>query len=341
MTDDEAVIALEAILQATKTVQSEQKVIGDWESKIKWLNKVLAETWANRGAYPGIGSVLEYLAMFKGTIYQYEVLQEVAKKGKDPLKHLLEILEGKKPAEKKFKKDLESTSKEWLELPESRKKLLTTLCLFGLTQDQVERISNPNLRKNAGIVATTEEIIENPYVLSEQDLGGKDSAPVGFEQIDNGMIPPPEIAKAWATHPSISPNDKRRVRALLTDVLRSAAQSGDTLLSIDDALTRVSKRIADERKCNPDPELIIQQKDFYQKAINFDPESENPYFALPSLRRMEIEIANQINELLASHPKPPSQVDWQTKLERELGKAGETHLDAEVEKEPRKKKQKP
>jgi len=343
MSDDKAVIALETILQATKRAQSEKKVLEDWDSKIKWLNKVLAETWANRGAYPGTGSVLEYLGMSKGTIYQYEVLQAVLKKDRDPLKHLLAILEKKKPAETKFKKDLETASREWLELPESRKTLLTTLCLFDLTKEQVERVSNPKLRKDAQILvkdelAKDEEIVENPYLICEQDIGGKDSASISFEQIDNGMIPQPDAAKTWKNHEGISPHDRRRVRALLVDVLKSAAKSGDTLLSFDDALTRISNRLPDERKCNPDPELIMHQSKFYQEAVSFDPESENPFFALPRLRQMEIETSNQINELLTNEPTPPSNVNWQSKLEKELGKAGETHLDAEVEKRAQKEK---
>jgi hypothetical protein len=338
MTDDQAVIALETILQAIKTVQSENKVLEDWDSKIRWLDKVLSETWANRGAYPGTGSVLEYLGMSKGTIYQYEVLQTMLKKGKDPLKHLLAVLEKKKPVETKFKKDFETASRQWLELPESRKALLMTLCLFDLTNEQVERVSNPKLRKDAGIFARDEQIIENPYLVSEGDIGGKDSAPIGFEQIDNGMIPQPDVAKTWKNHVEISPNDRRRVRALLVDVLKSAAKAGDTLLSLDDAVTRISNRLPDERKCNPDPELIIHQSKFYQEAISFDPESENPFFALPRLRQMEIEISSRIIELVASETTAPSNVDWQSKLQKELGKAGETHLDAEVERRAQKEK---
>jgi len=338
LTDDEAVVALEAIIQAARTVQKERKVSDDWNSRIKWLDKVLAEIWANRGAYPGTGSVLEYLGMSKGTIYQFEVLQEISKKGKDALKHLLAILDKKRKPEKKFKNDLDLASNEWLGLPESRKKLLITLCLFGFTKEQVERVSNPTLRKNAGILATPEYIIENPYILCEQDTGGKGSAPIGFEQIDHGMIPLPDAAKAWGKHVGISPNDKRRVRALLVDILKSAAQSGDALLSMDDALSRIRKRLPDERKCNPDPELIMEQKDFYQKAVDFDPESENPYFALPRLRQMEIEISKQISDLLTSDPRPASGVDWQSKLQKELGVAGLTHLDAEVEARAQKEK---
>jgi hypothetical protein len=338
LTDDEAVIALEAIIQSVKTVHEEGKVKGDWGSKIKWLDKVLAETWKSRGAYPCIGSILEHLGMTNGTIYQFEILNEISKKGKDARKHIIAILEKKKNPEKKYKDELDYASKEWLSLPSSRKKLLTTLCLFGLTKEQVERVSNPSLRKEAGIIAAAEDIIDNPYILCEQDQGGKDSAPIGFEQIDHGMIPLPEIAKTWGEHVGISQNDKRRVRALLVEVLKSAAQYGDTLLSMDDALSRIRKRLPEERKCNPDPELILEQKDFYRKAVDFDPEVKNPVFALPRLRQMEMEISSQIRDLMKDAPKPPSGINWKNKLEKELGVAGETHLDAEVEERAQREK---
>jgi hypothetical protein len=338
LTDDEAVVALEAIIQTARTVQSERRVSDDWNQKIKWLDKVLAEVWTNRGAYPGTGSVLESLGMPKGTIYQYEVLQEISKKGKDAWNHLLSILDKKRKPEKKFKNDLDVASREWLDLPESRKKLLTALSCFGLTKEQVERVSNPALRMKAGILAEPDGIIENPYLLCEQDLGGENSAPIGFEQIDHGMIPLPEAAKAWRSNVGISTKDKRRVRALLVDVLKSAAQSGDTLLSMNDALSRAARRLSGERKCSPDPELIIEQSDFYQNAIDFDPGSKNPYFALPRLHQMETEISKQINDLLEDDPRPPSGVNWQRKLQDELGVPGETHLDVEAETRAQKEK---
>jgi exodeoxyribonuclease V alpha subunit len=338
LTDDEAVVALEAIIQTARIVQRERKVSEDWGLKIKWLNMVLSEIWTNRGAYPGTGSVLEYLGMTKGTIYQFEILQEISKKGKDALEHLSAILNGKRRPEKKFKDDLNVASKEWRECPESRRRLLRILCLFGLTKEQVERVSNPTLRQKAGIFAESKCIIDNPYFLCEQDSGGKDSSPIGFEQIDHGMIPLTEAAKGWENHVAISPSDKRRVRALLVDILKSAAQSGDTLLSLGEAISRAQKRLPDERKCNPDPELIVEQADFYREAIDFDPESKNPYLALPRLRQMETEISQQIDDLLKDDPRPPSGIDWQRKLQKELGVVGLTHLDAEVEARAQKEK---
>ncbi len=257
LTDDDAVVALEAMIQVARTVQREGKTSVDWSSRIKWLDQVLAETWRNRGAYPGIGSVLKHLGAPKGTIYQVQVLQELSAKGKDARKHIIDILERRRAPEREFKAELEQASSNWRDLSEFRKKLLSALCLFELSKDQVDRVANSSLRREAGITATVEEIIDNPYVLCEQDQGGKDSLLIGFGQIDHGMIPLPDVAKAWGKRLSITPNDKRRVRALIVGVLKSAAQEGDTLLSISDTLSRVRKRLPEERACNPDPELII------------------------------------------------------------------------------------
>jgi len=338
LTDDQAVIVLERLLQSVKAVLEEEKIPGDWKSRINWINKLLAETWKNRGAYPGIGSVLEYLGAPRGTIYQLEVLRQISLEGKDAKKHTISILNGRRKPEKKFQKDFEVAQRSWQDLPDSRKDLLETLCLFELTKEQVERVTNSHARREAGIKATDSDIIENPYVLCEQDEGGKNSDPIGLEQIDHGMIPHPDVAKAWSERVPITPNDKRRVRALLVDVLQSAAREGDTLLSLEDALARVKKRLPEERNCNPDPELILGLSDFYLKALVFDPESEHPFVALRQLRDMEIEVSIKIKELVSSQKKPPTNIDWKKRLEEEIGAVDKTHLRSEVEARAREEK---
>ena len=338
LTDDQAVIVLERLLQSVKAILEEEKILGDWKSRINWINKLLAETWKNRGAYPGIGSVLEYLGAPRGTIYQLEVLRQISSRGKDARKHIISILKGKKTPEKKFKKDFDVAKGSWQDLPKSRKELLKTLCLFELTKEQVERVINSSTRREAGIKATDSDIIENPYILCEQDEGGKDSDPIGLEQIDHGMIPLPDIAKAWSEIVPITPNDKRRVRALLVDVLRSVARDGDTLLSLEEALARVRKRLPEERSCNPDPELILGLRDFYLKSLVFNPNAEHPLIALRQFREMEVEVSEKIKELVSSKQRPPTKIDWQKKLEKEIGSVDKTHLGAEVEARAREEK---
>ena len=331
LSDDQAVTVLERLIQSVRRVQKKNKVPGDWASRIKWLDGVLAETWRNRGAYPGIGSVLRHLGATHGTIYQFEVLRKLSDKGKDARNHVIFILEGRRKPEKKFQKDFEVASAQWRDLPKARKDLLATLCLFELTKEQVDRAANSALRRKAGIKATDADIQENPYLLCEQDQGGKDSSPIGFEQIDHGMMPLPDLAKAWGERVPIPPNDKRRVRALLVDILFTVAQGGDTLLSLEEALAQVQNRLPEERACHPDPELIKESSDFYLEALVFDPEAEHPFVALPRFRNMEIEVAERIKELVTSKLAPPSGVEWKEKLQKEFGEAGSTHLDPEAE----------
>jgi hypothetical protein len=40
---------------------------GSWEAREDWLNEQIAKTWVDRGAFPGLGSVLEALGMRLGT----------------------------------------------------------------------------------------------------------------------------------------------------------------------------------------------------------------------------------------------------------------------------------
>jgi hypothetical protein len=331
LTDDQAAIVLERLIQSVKTVQKENKIPSGWNSRIRWLDGVLAEVWQNRGAYPGIGSVLNHLSFQNGIIYQNEVLRKLSDKGKNVLKHVISILVGKRKPEKEFQKDFEVARAQWRDLPKARKDLLSTLCLFELTKKQVDRGTNSILRKGAGIIATDADIIKNPYILCEQDQGGKDSSPIQFEQIDHGMIPLPDVAKAWGDRSPLPPNDKRRVRALLVTVLSAAAQEGDTLLLLEEALSRVQSWLPEERACQPDSELIRENSDFYLQALNFDLEADYPFVALLRFRNMEIKVAECIEELAALKPFSHSGVDWKKELLREFGEAGRTHLDIDVE----------
>lgn len=145
------------------------------------------------------------------------------------------------------------------------------------------------------------------------------------------MIPPSHVARVWGPRISITSRDKRRVRALLADVLGQAARAGGTLLSMDDTLSRIRKRLPIERSCNPDPELILEQKEFFSSAIDFNEESKHPYLSLPRLRKIETEVSNTIKDLVSSRPASSSGINWKVRLQRELGEAGTTHLDAEVE----------
>ena len=89
-------------------------------------------------------------------------------------------------------------------------------------------------RAAAGIAMDEEAILANPYALAEFDLGSKDVPRISVEAVDHALLP----AAGVAPEEPIGGNDDRRVRAALSEVLRSAAADGDTLLPLDGAIER-------------------------------------------------------------------------------------------------------
>jgi hypothetical protein len=58
-----------------------------------------------------------------------------------------------------------------------------------LSPAQVERVANPDKRTECGIGGTDNEIVANPYLLSEMDQSDGVSDLIALETIDRGMRP--------------------------------------------------------------------------------------------------------------------------------------------------------
>ncbi|MCQ3951332.1 MAG: hypothetical protein DPW14_16110 [Planctomycetes bacterium] len=163
----------------------------------------------------------------------------------DPWPVVDAVLRGKaKPPQKAYADDLKAVQNTWANLAEERRALLKLLSRFALTPGQAIRWFNPAKRTKATSEKVSDtEILENPYRMSEVDLGNWDDLPVSVGMIDRGLLPESTIA---AKHPVPRPsaigsvNDPRRIRAALVAVLRQAAESGDALLSVAEALQRTS-----------------------------------------------------------------------------------------------------
>ena len=241
VSDDVAVAVLERVIQCVERVRTDGYIVRDWEHQLTWLNNALAEVWHGRGAFPGIGSVLQYLGFSKGTSFQRIALTPLTKRGENPWDYVLSMLEGKvDPPNGPYRAGLLKAQKRWGTL-KSRQALLSKLVRFELSRDQVERIANPDQRAASGINATEDVLVANPYILSESDLGAKDSNPVALETVDHGMRPE-GAARVFPENEEVSHDDQRRVRAVGVAVLKEAADKGDTVLTLDDFLHRILNR---------------------------------------------------------------------------------------------------
>ncbi|EHK4783241.1 AAA family ATPase [Vibrio parahaemolyticus] len=305
VSDDVALSIVERFIQSVQQVKEEQLVLGEWERQLSWLDGVLTELWTSRGAFPGIGSVLQYLGCNQGSAYQRFILSPMMKQGINIWQHVQYILDGiKEPEHGPYEKGLRAASSRWQKLT-SRKALLETLARFELSPQQVERIANPELRLKGRITNTVQELVDNPYLICEHDIGSSDSDPVSLETIDHGMRPE-GYAALFSVDDEILQDDSRRVRAIAVDILKQAALNGDTILSLNELITSIYTRFPERRRCQPDREIMESDQEFYDEilATCFDKNSE--WVALKNLRENEQYIAT----LVKRRVKRVNSVEW-------------------------------
>jgi hypothetical protein len=194
-----------------------------------------------------MGSALEALGLRLGTALILEMnATDMITSTVNPWPVVTKILEGKKaPPQEAYKQDLALAKPVWEKLPDERRALLQLLSRFDLTSSQAFRFFDPQKRSSSfSSLTTDDEIIQNPYILVERDLGSATEIPVAMEVIDRGLLPD-EIAGSDDPVPPPSvvsgANDPRRVRCAVVQILRRAANSGDTLLSLAECQTNLEK----------------------------------------------------------------------------------------------------
>jgi hypothetical protein len=242
---DIALSTLVRCLESVRKIREHGIAKGPWERREEWLNQQIAQAWQDRGPFPGLGPALEALGMRLGTALALELRSSgTVKTDADPWPAVDAILRGKqKPPQPAYADDLKAIRETWVELPDERRALLKLLSRFALTSEQAQRWFDPKERaKGTAAKVTDEEILGNPYRMSEVDLGDWNDSPVSVGIIDRGLLPDATIA---AKHPVPAPskvgsaNDARRLRSALVAVLRDASDNGDALLSVPEALQGV------------------------------------------------------------------------------------------------------
>ncbi len=239
--------ALTRLLQAVRLVREHGIVAGPWQERERWLNDQIHNAWLDRGAFPGTGAALEALGLRTGT----SLFLELRANGQlgpidNPWPLLDKIIRGKeKPPQIAYIADIKELAPTWNGLSAERRQVLELFSRFDLTPVQAARLFDEKERRDSldGIVRDA-EVLANPYLLVERDLGaGADDPPVSLAVVDRGLLPDQALAGAPPVHePSAVsvPEDQRRLRAALVSVLRDAADSGDCLLSFIEAQVRLS-----------------------------------------------------------------------------------------------------
>lgn len=341
VSDDLAVGALERLLQSVQAVKDESKVDGDWDRHLIWLNNALSEVWSSRGPFPGVGSVLQYLGFESGTAFQRQVMLPLLKEGRNAWEYVVALLEGRRTCEqKRFAPGLKRAGERWAAYKGPRHDMLSLLTRFELSPAQVHRVANADSREAAGIAATDEQIVANPYLLSEMDQGDGESDVIALDTIDRGMRPEGEAARFVDRDSACSQDDARRVRGVAVAVLKDAAQQGDTLLPFGETMARIAGRFPERRACRPDRDLVVGQSQFYGESLDFRADAEPPTTALKWLAELEREVGNRLaRRVKNTNPPPKGTWSWEKLLASEFKpREGKPKLPAEVEDRARREK---
>ncbi len=309
------------------------KLKEDWNKRKKWIQSLMQELWKNRGQYPGIGCVLNFLGFTKGLSYQKEVLYNLEQDNENVLQHTLDILDGKKVAENNYKRDFEYAYIKWRAYSKDKniRKFLELLMRLEISEDQIERLIKKELRIESGLNFSEIELVNNPYLIAELDKGlltrkGEiKSERIPFDIIDQAMIPSFYLPEKYKL------DDDRRVRALMIETLKEAASEGDSLLSLHDILLKIRERFPEERTCIPDPYLINSNRKFYEECIEFIGENTD-FVALKYIRDYERTIAVKIKELIEGNEYNKSIPNWETIMNKRFGAVADSELGIETEK---------
>jgi hypothetical protein len=136
------------------------------------------------------------------------------------------------------------------------------------------------------------------------------------------MLPEGDAALFIDPDRIVAQDDSRRVRAVTMDVLREAAEGGDTLLTLTEMLERVRERFADRRACRPDRLIFLAQADYYRERLWLMTDEDPQLAALQPLRDQEEFIAQSLRRRVRRHnraPEPP--IDWHAALAEAFGEA--------------------
>ena len=237
LTDDGAVASLVKCAAALRRIS--EHIEGPWNQVLAWVDSQLNRLWQARGAYPGLGSALSafgYEWGFQhGSLLAYEVQMLGERTGESDGWKLVDrvmgtpaLLDG--PTAQLLTDGLRGG---WRRLPLERRKLLQLLSRCALTESQAFRFYDSTERAKKGIQATDDALLANPYLLFELDRRAEAEDPIAFPVVDRGAFPDDAIRQKYpVTKPSRveDPTDKRRVRALVVDLLEEGAAQGHTLL---------------------------------------------------------------------------------------------------------------
>ena len=316
--DDDALIYVEKLISIVDYLIEIKDETENWHKRKQWLQVLLSELWESRGAFPGMLSILNYFEF--GELIEYHIEQIRNDKEKESVENIFQFLNEKNIKTIKGcsieKSVLEKYRKNWqIKNPKIKRELIQkVLCRIALEPYQIESILKDNRSEN-NIYDDIKDIINNPYILSEQYIGNDYGDEISFTKIDHSVLPSPELG----IDNLLEKDSWQRLRALIIENLNN--ETIHSFVNQDTIIEKINNKLKhypDWKKEIFNKEYIEYDKDSFEKAIHFREHEEKTYLYLLDAWENERIIEKEIRDLIKrpdiSLSKPFNDAKWKNEL---------------------------
>jgi DNA replication protein DnaC len=326
ISDDGALGLIERFSEIVGFLQEQGDTSENWPVRQEWLGSVMAELWQNRGVYPGILRVWDYLKFHEAVKYTMD--QCTRRSDQDVKDELFAFVEGRTsevaglPIDPKRMKDIQ---KRWRYLEVDQQNLLRqVLPRFDLQTRQISQIiENPD---NASIYAGHATLVENPYILCEQYVGLDPDDQITFSQIDHGIFPSPELGEAYDR----DPDDWTRLRALAVEQLQRANQH--TFLPAEQVLHHLNHKLGflpEWKRAQFTQRMVEVEKEGLSEALSYRYNDDQLYLyrrpVFEDERLVESVLRDMANRSAIQLKFPVKEGNWKTYLKRPDSEIARSH----------------
>lgn len=296
LTDDTTIGMLEQLLDVIGRLKEIGDTQEDWDAREKWVQAQIAKLWQRRGLYPGLLTVMDLLDA-EGCIKNakwycdrgeekkvYGLFFNALESGKDCPELELTGLAAKR------------VSRSWQLLEDDVRAFLKTIAVrIDLYLDQLESIVGQK-RTAHGLSDSLQEIVEDPYLLSEFFVGESPEDIIPWSTIDRGVFPSPELGGEVLC--DMLHDDPRRLRSLCVEQLRR--EPNQTFRPADIILKEINARmdrLPEWKRHNFSLRYFDVDREPLEKALVLRKEEERLYLYLKHVFHDERTVEKTLTEL--------------------------------------------
>lgn len=311
------------------------------QAALRWIDVEVARLWVARGVHPGLGAALTAFGLDHGGLLAHEIVRAGAKEAK--VFDAFEFIDAFAADPKRFPQGDQlgfgaSFREKWKGLPDSRRALLDLIARCNLRPEQATRAYQPSVRDLEPDTSDA-EILANPYLLFERDEAAAER--ISFAAVDRGVFPAEAIRAAAPLPPLTAMTDgidRRRVRALVIDLLERAVGDGGHTLLPRSWIVRRALAAPLEPRCAIDEDVLAINEAWLRDGVaEAKVAAGEPAYKLKRYATARETIATAIRKRVAGKRHDLAH-EWRPLVDAELGPLPTKGVDRQEEERARHEK---